>query len=296
MAKMTLEQLDEMLNDHPVDHPTVDDDKIIRGPFNYYGSKNRSMPYLNKFIPYSNVFVDVCGGSGVVTLNRRPSRKLDVYNDRWSGCVAFYRAISDPVTYARMLEHLSLMQSSKEDFYYCKEFWESQSDTAMRGAMWYYMIQCSYGALGRNWGYSTTQDISHKYRDRLECFPMVHSKFRDVQIENEDFRTILKKYDSPTTVFYIDPPYRGTHQPGSYVHKFTEEDHQDLLTLTFRMQGWVGISHYPDDLYDSKPFTDVREWEISGSNHGAQTETNHRIGADKSVRRTERLYIKDFAK
>ena len=60
-------------------------------------------------------------------------------------------------------------------------------------------------------------DYSEFFEDRLE----------GVTILNEDFGGVIKKYDSPRTLFYLDPPYESLHK----------KDYPDYCT--------------PDDVYKS---------------------------------------------
>ena len=65
-------------------------------------------------------------------------------------------------------------------------------------------------------------------------------------IEHDDFRTIIRKYDSPDTLFYVDPPYIGKEK--YYAGGFTEKDHLELADLLNRIEGKAIISYYDDPL------------------------------------------------
>ncbi|AKQ71750.1 MULTISPECIES: DNA adenine methylase [Bacillus] len=69
---------------------------------------------------------------------------------------------------------------------------------------------------------------------------------KGVMIECQDFRTIIEKYDSPDTLFYVDPPYVGREQ--FYAGEFTEQDHRDLARLLIQAKGKVVLSYYDDPL------------------------------------------------
>jgi len=246
---MDLSDLDDLCDDHPTDDKYSD--RVVRAPFTFHGSKSRSIPKIMPHLPYLDVWVDVFGGSGVVTLNRKPSKKLDVYNDRWSGVATFFRCVRDPAKREEMVEQLSLMPHSKEDFYDCKQTWHTQHDDVQRAVRWYYMLQTSYGSVARNWGYGIANSFGHKFKEAIKLFPEVGGRFLNIQIENDDFRVILDRYDSYVTVFYCDPPYLDSQQAGSYQHKMTEGDHIDMLDRIHNMHGFVAVSSYRNKLYDS---------------------------------------------
>ena len=62
-------------------------------------------------------------------------------------------------------------------------------------------------------------------------------------IENMDFQDVVEKYDSPTTYFYMDPPYYKTEDYYSN-HMFTIQTHQRLATCLQNIQGKFSLSYY----------------------------------------------------
>jgi DNA adenine methylase len=58
-----------------------------------------------------------------------------------------------------------------------------------------------------------------------------------------DCRDLIRKYDSPKTFFYVDPPYFNMED---YYTKnsFGYDDHIELLTLMSNMQGKFALSYY----------------------------------------------------
>ena len=87
-----------------------------------------------------------------------------------------------------------------------------------------------------------------KYRDHFD---------RITFVENSDFEDVIKKYDSPTTYFYLDPPYATTETYYSN-HDFGKKDHKRLADVLNNVKGKFGLSYYgfgdlegfyPKDLY-----------------------------------------------
>ncbi len=72
-------------------------------------------------------------------------------------------------------------------------------------------------------------------------------------IENRDATKIIKKYDSPSTLFYIDPPYihkeRKNVSSGKYHFEMNEDEHAELLRLLCGVAGMVVLSGYDCELY-----------------------------------------------
>jgi DNA adenine methylase len=62
-----------------------------------------------------------------------------------------------------------------------------------------------------------------------------------------DFETVIKEFDSPTTYFYVDPPYWKTENYYSN-HDFDREDHERLANLLTQISGKFSLSYYDFDL------------------------------------------------
>ena len=72
-----------------------------------------------------------------------------------------------------------------------------------------------------------------------------------------DFAHLMNTYDSPTTYFYVDPPYWKTENYYSN-HDFDRKDHERLANVLNGIQGKFSLSYYdfellhfwfPDNIY-----------------------------------------------
>lgn len=273
-------------------------DYILRAPFSYPGGKSRSIKSILPNLPETSVYAEPFGGSGSVLLARKPS-KLEVFNDRYAGVVAFYRCISDSNKMNKLIDRLELTVYSREDFHWCKDTWQhSELDDVERAARWFYMISTSFGSLGRNFGRTVkpTSSVVHKIGNKIKQFPIIHERFKNVQIENLDWSHILHDYDSHDTVFYCDPPYVDAYK-GTYKYEMTIEDHQRFINNVFCLKGFVAISGYANPLYDNQNWDNRLEWDSYVSiQAGALVETNHKThlqDIDKRGHAKEILWIKE---
>jgi DNA adenine methylase len=99
-------------------------------------------------------------------------------------------------------------------------------------------------------------DYKGKYRCKVLIFmdKLKHPKYREhldriTFIENQDFETVIEKYDSPTTYFYMDPPYWKTENYYSN-HVFTRKDHFRLSKSLSNISGKFSLSYYEfEDLH-----------------------------------------------
>lgn len=81
----------------------------------------------------------------------------------------------------------------------------------------------------------------------------VAERLRGVQLECDDAFAVIGRYDSPETLFYLDPPYpsstRGRWKSTAYAVEMSDEDHRDLAGLLSTLEGMVILSGYDCPLY-----------------------------------------------
>lgn len=265
-----------------------------RSAFGWPGGKWRSLSHLLPKLPIRDRYVETCGGSGVVLLNRKRS-SLEVFNDRFSGVTAFFRCIQQRSLQEELADRLSLLVHSREEFIWACETWETCNDLVERAARWFYTVKTSFGSIGRNWGRSTfcPAMIGPKLREAIPELKSLHHRFRDVQIENLDVIQCIKDYDNVGTVTYIDPDYIDTCR-GHYRHEMDSKKHVQILESIAQGKGFFAISGYPNKLYDDPCWKwDQRHtWQSFVSANGADLEHTNTDGWQREDA-TEVLWIKD---
>jgi DNA adenine methylase len=280
------------------DHEDQRGDIIVKKPlFNYAGSKLRSLKEILPLLPDRKGFMEPFGGSGVVMLNRKAS-ELDVFNDRNSGITDFYRCIQDPALLEELIVRIRLLPSSRELFVEFKGSW-SQLTGIERALRWYYVIMNSFAAQGRNWGRATTPGSGltiSKVWSALPRFRDVHKRFRNVQLDNADFRTLMKDYNDPEMVCYLDPPYVSTAQ-SMYAHKMKTKDFEELKDCIRDFKGFVALSCYNQclDFWTADvEWDNYHEWDVTiGVDSTAGNERNNKKGVEKRGKNTEVLIWRD---
>ncbi len=270
-------------------------DRSLRAPMKYAGSKYDCLDELLPKLPYRGSFIDVFGGSGTVLFNRKGS-KLDVYNDRHGGICAFYRVLRDhPLELTNRLE---IIIHSREEWEWCLKTWDDPAiamNDVERAARWYYLVQNSFNGLGRSFGRITkaTSPIAGVIQNKLPYFWLIHQRLRRAQVENLDWRDCINDYDNADAVFYLDPPYMNADQSG-YEHKFTVNEHIALLDRIQTMKGFVALSGYPNELYNSYNWTKTYSWpRRDRANSQAVSDGNNRQSAGNREIMTEMLWIKE---
>ena len=73
----------------------------------------------------------------------------------------------------------------------------------------------------------------------------IRQRLMHVKIENRDYAYILKTYDRPGALFYLDPPYHGTEK--YYDTPFSDDTHRHLNSILKQLKGSFILSYNNDD-------------------------------------------------
>jgi DNA adenine methylase len=244
----------------------ADRTKIVRAPFRMAGSKYFSLKELLPRLPVKAKWCDHFGGTGIVTLNRPKSYKLEVFNDRYSGVIAFYRCLKDKDKWKEMLAWLSNTLYSREEFQWCRDTWVTEHDDVIRAAKWLYCTANSVVGKRVAWARATDSQAATAmaFQSMLEFFPKYHERFKNVQIENLDYDQCARDYDSLDTVHYFDPPYVNTDQQLYEGSSWTRDDQRRLVGLIGNLQGFCALSGYYDEETDKAIKWDYRHsWKVA---------------------------------
>ena len=91
-----------------------------------------------------------------------------------------------------------------------------------------------------------------RWNKRKEALIYAHERLKNIIVENEDFRKLIPRYDTPDTLFYLDPPYHMSTRDGKnrYINEFKNKDHADLIDLLQNINGTAIVSGYNCETYN----------------------------------------------
>lgn len=147
---------------------------------------------------------------GGVFLKRRRRPEAEVVND-WSKDVAtFYRVLQRH--YAAFLDMLRFQITSRAEFERLVGVDPDRLTDMERAARFLYLQRTAFGGKvsSRHFG------MSHHRSGRFDIGRLnvileeLHDRLGGVIIERLPWRDFLRRYDTPETLFYLDPPYWGS--------------------------------------------------------------------------------------
>ena len=98
------------------------------------------------------------------------------------------------------------------------------------------------------------------FRDKLKNEKWVEKFLSITHVKNMDFEDVIRKFDSPTTYIYLDPPYWKTENYYSN-HDFDRDDHERLAKALKGIKGKFSLSYYDFDLLHDWFPEDEYVWE-----------------------------------
>ena len=179
----------------------------------YYGGQLFKIKQLLKFIPPHRTYVEVFGGAGHFLILKEPS-EVEIYNDIDKNLVTFFRVLQDEEKYKKLIWKLKWTLYSRDEYYLARKllFDDSIDDVTRAWALYVACRQSFGGSPTAGWSFDKTvsRDIESDFYDQTwyeKEFAAVRRRFRNVQVDSDDWRNILKRYDTKKTFFFLDPPY-----------------------------------------------------------------------------------------
>lgn len=230
--------------------------------FGWYGGKYSHLEWLLPLLPKTHHYCEPFGGSAAVLLNREPA-PVETYNDIDGEVVNFFRVLreqKDELIYAigmtpfsreefvRAIEtngnghNLSDLERARLFFVRARQVRTGLAQTASVGR-WANCLKTSRAGMA---------GAVSRWLGSVEGLEWIASRLLRVQFENDNAVEVIKRYDSPDTLFYCDPPYPHDARGDSKAYQFemTDQEHIELHRVLSQVEGKVAISSYHCELMD----------------------------------------------
>lgn len=281
----------------------------------WYGGKFSHLNWLLPLLPKCYHFCEPFGGSAAVLLNRDPS-PIETYNDIDGDVVTFFKVLRDKPD--ELIEKLVFTPFSQEEFKEAYEMRGRKDLPDIEKARLFFIraeqvrIGLAQTSTAGRWAWcrlTSRRGMSgavSRWLNRIDALWAVAERLRRVQIENRDAIEVIRRYDSPETLFYLDPPYphdsRGDIR--AYSYEMTEEDHKKLSELLHSVRAKVAISGYlsplTQQLYDDWTRIDAPPAIIHSAKEPRVESLwiNYRVEemGEETIRRLEKMGCKFYVK
>ena len=263
----------------------IEGETIAMQPIKSYGGKHYLTKTLLSLLPPHEVYCEPFAGGAALFWAKEPS-PLEILNDIDFRIVAFYRCLRDEKLWAKLQEMCELTPYSRAEFYFVREKLKglignpsalvNLSDDELVYLAWLFFVlnRQSFSAAIVNPAWSFPRHnkgvTMRAYRRIIGEFEKFHLRLRNVIIECDDAINVIRRYDTPETFFFIDPPYlpEVVSAPKNYPFVMTIEQHRALLETVRQIKGKAMITHPRCQLYD-KMLADWIVVEVSYRNTSA---------------------------
>jgi DNA adenine methylase len=274
----------------------------ISGPLKWHGGKAYLARRIVALMPRHRHYVEPYAGGLAVLLARDPGdRRLwlddssgqrgvsEVVNDRNGRLTNFWRVLRDEDTFARFQRAVEAVPLSRPEWEAAHAHQDGQGTVADAVAFFVDARQSRSGLmkgftpLTRNRTRRGMNGNAGEWLTAVDGLADVHARLRRVVVENLPALDVVRREDTPGTLFYCDPPYLHETRTATraYAFEMTEGDHRALLDVLLRCRGKVMLSGYPSPLYDTA---------LAGWSRHAFDLPNHAAGGEVKGRETEVLW------
>jgi DNA adenine methylase len=257
----------------------------LRPALKTHGGKAYLARRIVRRLPDHRIYVEPYAGGLSVLLNK-PAASLEVAGDIDPDLTGFYRILTSRTE--ELLERIADLDYSLETFQQACDPSDDPLESAVRFLVRH---RFSRGGLGRTFAWSERLrggrpgDLN-AWETFKELLPRIASRLIPVRWRTGEALEVIREFDRPETLFYLDPPYvheTRTAKRAYDAYEMTLEDHGRLLETIRQVRGRVAISGYGNPLYDQA----LEGWDrhtFEMPNHSGQ-------GRSKN-RRTEVLWVK----
>lgn len=188
-------------------------------------------------IPH-RTYVEPFVGMGGVFLRRSLRPECEVMNDANGDVACLFRILQRH--FEAFCDMLKWQLTSREHFERLKSTPAESLTDLERAARFIYLQRISFGGKVGSRSFGTNHRVARFDVPRLvPILEQIHSRLAGVWIEHLDFEPLIRKWDHPDTLFYLDPPYWACEH--YYVASlFSPADHERLAACLRDVKGtWI---------------------------------------------------------
>lgn len=193
------------------------------------GKKLLRKKILEQFPEDYDRYIEVFGGAGWVLFGKE-KKGMEVYNDINSELVNLYRCVKfHPEALQKELDGILM---SREIFFDAIQKVRGLTDI-QRAARFFIAIKESFGS-----SLDSFRVGARNMQKAVDFLSVASERLSTVVIENLDFEHLIRTYDRPGALFYLDPPYYDAEK--YYPDRFQPEDHKRLKEVLDNVKGkWI---------------------------------------------------------
>lgn len=183
-----------------------------------------------------DIYAEPFVGMGGIFFRRRRRPRKEVINDISADVVTLFRLLQRH--FQQLLDVLKWQVCSRAEFERLMAVDPATLTDLERAVRFLYLQRTAFGGkvTGRNFGVTLASGARFDLTRLVPMLEDVHERLCGVDIERLPYAELLARYDTPGTLFYLDPPYHGCERDyGAGV--FAADDFDRLSGLLEGLKG-----------------------------------------------------------
>lgn len=219
------------------------------------------------------VYAEPFVGMGGVFLRRTMRPKAEAINDLGRDIANLFRILQRH--YPQFLDCLRFQLTTRTEFERLVATRPETLTDLERAARFLYLQRTAFGGKvsGRNFGVSVDRPARFNLTTLEPMLEDVHARLSGVVIECLPYADFIARYDSPDTMFYLDPPYWGCEDDYGKA-MFERADYERLAEQLARIKGrfLMSINDVPEvrEVFDRFELTEVETSYSVGKKAGSR--------------------------
>jgi len=214
----------------------------VKQAFGSPGGKRNVAKKLVKFIPEHKTYIEPFAGGAAVYFAKEPS-ELEVLNDIDPEIAFAYKFLKN-ATDEQFKRLVAKEWKPKESLFY-KLRDSKPTDPVERYYRFYYLMRHSYGFKMDTFNPKKSPNVEMT----LEKLQRIRRRLKNTLIYNEDWKTVMKRFNAEDSFAFLDPPYpiewpkpgeKGfTKEQLQELHDFLKNEWKGKFMLTLNSLDWV---------------------------------------------------------
>ncbi|UYC12296.1 DNA adenine methylase [Xanthomonas sp. CFBP 8445] len=245
--------------------------------FPWPGGKTRLLQHLLPLLSENphQTYVEAFAGGAALLFAREPAN-VEVINDVHGELVRLYRVVANHLD--EFMRQFRWALTSREMFKWAQLQHPDTLTDIQRAARFFYLQRLSFGGkvTSQTFGTAARSPKTINLLRLEEDLSAAHLRLHRVVVEQLGWEACLSKYDTPETLFFLDPPYWQTE---GYGGAFALDEYDRLAEAMSGLQGRaiLTINDHPDMRARFDKF------------HGKTVRIDYTIGRQSAARK-ERIY------
>jgi DNA adenine methylase len=273
------------------------------GPLKRHGGKTyQARHIIARMAPHVHYVEPFAGGLAVLLARDPADPRLflsghrdhqgvsELINDLDGRLTNFWRVLRDVELFARFQRQAEAIPLSRPEWDAAHRHVYGQDSVADALALF---VDCRQSRQALMKGFLThvkkrtrrgMNDQAAAWLSAVDGLADAHARLRGVVVENRPAVELIRKHDTPGTLFYCDPPYLHETRTAKKAYgpfEMTETQHHELLVTLRQCKGKVMLSGYPSKTYDTA---------LAGWTRHTLAIANHASGGASKERKTEVLW------